>query len=66
VLAFIESKGVKISFHVHEYRPTKKDYVILVCEGCGDRIHLPGLAMEKALDYINTFHQNTGYAYISK
>ena len=65
VLAFIESKGVRISFHIHEYRPTRNEYVILVCDGCGDRIHLPGLAMERALEYINEFYQNTGYASIA-
>lgn len=64
ILAFIASKGVKISFHVHEYRATRKEYVILICDGCGDSIHLPGLAMEKAREYINEFYQNTGYAYI--
>jgi hypothetical protein len=66
VLAFIESKGVRISFHIHEYRPTRKEYVILICDGCGDRIHLPALAMEKALEYINEFYQNTGFAYIDE
>ena len=64
VLAFIQSKGVKISFHIHEYKPIKKDYVILHCEGCGDNIDIPALPMEKAQEYIDEFFKNTGYAYI--
>jgi len=64
VLAFIESKGVKISFHIHEYKAIQNEYVILVCEGCGNNIDVPGLAIEKAQEYISEFYQNTGYAYI--
>ena len=37
VIQFMESKGVKIRFHIHKYRALKKDYVILYCEGCGDK-----------------------------
>jgi hypothetical protein len=65
VLAFIESKGVKIEFHIHEYKAVKKEYVILHCAGCGDNIVLPGLALEKAQEYIDEFYKNTGYAYIA-
>lgn len=65
VVAFIESKGVKILFHIHEYKATKNEYVILRCEGCGDSIHIPGLPLEKAEQYINEFFKNTGYAYIA-
>ncbi len=63
VLAFIESKGVKIAFHVHEYKALREEYVILYCEGCGSRLHAPGLAIEKAKDYIDEFFKNTGFAY---
>ena len=65
VLAFIESKGVKISFHIHQYKAIKKDYVILQCEGCRENIDVPGLPMEKARAYIEEFYKNTGYAYIA-
>ena len=65
VLAFIESKGMKISFHIHEYKAIKKEYVTLHCEGCGDNMVLPGLALEKAQEYIDEFYKNTGYAYIA-
>jgi hypothetical protein len=64
VRAFIESKGVKISFHIHEYKAIYKDHVILNCEICGDNIHVPGLPMEKAREYIDEFFKNTGYAYL--
>ena len=63
VLAFIASKGVTISFHVHQYKAIRKEHVILVCESCKDHIDVPGLALEKAEEYINEFFQNTGYAY---
>jgi len=65
VLAFIESKGVKIMFHIHEYKALIEEYVILYCEGCGSRLHVPGLALEKANDYIEEFFKNTGFAYES-
>ena len=65
VLAFLESKGVKIAFHVHEYKAAKESYVILYCEGCRDRIAAPGLQFEDAEKYINEFFANTGYAYIA-
>ncbi len=32
VIRFVESKGVKISFHIHKYEALKEDYVILYCE----------------------------------
>ena len=65
VLAFIESRGVKIDFHIHEYKAIKKEFVILQCEGCGDSIHIPALPLDKAQEYIDEFYQNTGYAYIA-
>ena len=64
VLAFLESKGVKIAFHIHEYKPVKKDYVTLVCEQCGNKLVFPGLPLDKAQVYIDEFYENTGYAYI--
>jgi hypothetical protein len=64
VLAFIESKGIKIGFHVHNYKVTKKEYVILICESCGLKWDIPGLALDDAQEYINEFLDNTGYAYI--
>ena len=64
VLEFIESKGVKILFHIHEYTAIRKEYVILHCEGYGENIHIPGL-LEEAEQYINEFFKNTGYAYIA-
>jgi len=64
VLSFIESKGVKIKFHIHEYIAVRKEHVILVCESCGNKVDVPGLAIEKAQEYISEFYQNTGTAYI--
>jgi 5-methylcytosine-specific restriction endonuclease McrA len=64
VLAFLESKQVKIAFHIHEYKATKEEYVILNCEGCRDRIDIPGLQLEDAEQYIQDFYINTGYAYV--
>jgi hypothetical protein len=64
VIHFLESKGIKISFHVHNYIALKKEYVILHCEGCGENIHIPGLAIEDAKAYIDQFFSNTGYAYV--
>jgi hypothetical protein len=63
VLRFIESKGVKIQFHIHEYRAIAEGYVILHCEGCGSRWTVPGLSFDDAQAYINEFWTNTGYAY---
>jgi len=65
VLRFIESKGVSISFHIHEYIAIKKDHIILHCEGCGLNLDIPGLPLEKANEYINEYFVNTGYAFIS-
>jgi 5-methylcytosine-specific restriction endonuclease McrA len=65
VIRFIESKGVKISFHIHRYHAIKKDGVILYCEGCGDSLNVPGLSMNEAPAYIDQFFANTGYAYIA-
>jgi hypothetical protein len=65
VLAFLESKGVKISFHIHEYKAKRKEYTILHCEGCGHEVHIPGLPFKEAEQYINEFFKNTGYVYIA-
>jgi hypothetical protein len=65
VLAFLESRGVKIAFHIHQYKATREEYVILRCEGCGVRLHTPGLRLEEAEQYIEEFLTNTGYAYVS-
>ena len=65
VIRFIESKGVKIRFHVHQYRALKEDYVILYCEGCGSRLTVPGLSMNEAKAYIDQYFVNTGYAYVA-
>ena len=64
VIQFIESKGVKISFHIHKYEAREKDYVILHCEGCGENVTLPGLSVDEAKIYIDQYFLNTGYAYI--
>lgn len=64
VLSFLESKGVKIKFHIHEYMAIKTDHVILVCESCGDKQNVPGLAYEEAQAYIEEHFQNKGFAYI--
>jgi hypothetical protein len=63
IVQFIESKGVKIRFHIHKYKALKEDYVILYCEDCGSRLTVPGLSMDKAQAYIDQFFANTGYAY---
>ena len=65
VLSFIESKGVNIAFHIHEYIALKKDHVILHCQSCGINIDVPGLSLEKASEYIDEYFLHTGYAYIS-
>lgn len=64
VLAFIQSKGVRIRFHIHKYKALREDHVILYCEGCGDRWDVPGLSFDGAQAYIDQFFVNTGYAYI--
>lgn len=65
VLAFMENKGVKIDFHVHSYKAIQEEFVVLYCEGCGDKLTFPGLGIEEAQDYINEFYSNTGYAFIA-
>ncbi len=65
VIRFIESKGLKILFHTHKYKARKEDYVILYCEGCGSRLTVPGLSLDKSQAYIDQFFANTGYAYIA-
>ena len=65
VIQFIESKGAKISFHIHKYEALQEDYVILCCEGCGSRIDVPGLSIDNAQAYIREYFSNTGYAYIA-
>lgn len=65
VIQFIESKGMKISFHIHKYEALREDYVILYCEGCGLRLDVPGLAIDEAKAYIDQYFSNTGYAYIA-
>ena len=65
VLRFIESKGIKIRFHIHKYRALKEKYVIFYCEACGQKLDAPGLSsIEDAQAYINQNFVNTGYAYI--
>lgn len=64
VLMFIESKGVKISFHIHLFKAVKKDYVILVCDSCGLNLDVPGLSLGEASEYIGMFFKNSGYAFI--
>lgn len=61
----MESNGVKIGFHIHEYTAIKNEYVILCCKSWGLKLDTPGLALEKAQDYIDEFLSNTGYAYIA-
>ncbi len=65
VIRFIADKGVKIGFHIHEYRALQEDFVILYCEGCGLRLTAPGLSIDEAQVYIDQFFENTGYAYIT-
>ena len=55
VIQFIESNGVNIAFHIHKYEALKKDYVILYCEGCGDRLDVPGLSIDDAQTYIDQY-----------
>jgi hypothetical protein len=65
VIQFIESKGVKISFHIHKYEARKENYVILHCQDCGFRLDVPGLSIDDAKAYIIEYFSNTGYAYIA-
>jgi len=66
VLAFLESKGVKIAFHIHHYQVVKGEFVILCCDGCGDKLDFPGLSPDEANLYIKQYFSNTGYAYQEK
>lgn len=66
VLVFLESKSVKIAFHIHEYEAIKEEFVTLRCYGCGRFMQFPGLRFEDAEQYIQDFYINMGYAYISK
>jgi hypothetical protein len=65
VIRFIESKGVKISFHIHKYEAIKKGHVILYCDSCGQSLDVPGLSIDEAKAYIDQYFSNTGYAYIA-
>jgi hypothetical protein len=63
VVRFIESKGVKVRFHIHKYRALKEEFVSLQCEGCGTTWTVPGLAIDQAQAYIDQYFVNTGYGY---
>lgn len=63
VLRFIESKGIKMSFHIHEYQTIQEKYVIFLCRVCGDRKVAPGASIEEAQAYIDQYLVNTGYAF---
>ena len=63
VLAFLKSKGVKIAFHVHDYQAIKGEFVMLHCEGCGNKLDFPGLLPDEADVYIEQYFSNTGFAY---
>lgn len=63
VFAFLESKGVKIAFHIHDYQVTQGETVILHCEGCGHKLDIPGLSPDEAEIYIKQYFSNTGHAY---
>jgi hypothetical protein len=63
VLVFLESMCVEIAFHIHEYKATKEEYVILNCEDCRCKMDIPGLQLKVAEQYIQDFYINTGYAY---
>jgi len=56
---------VKISFHIHEYKVLSEFYMILYCEGCGQRLLAPGLSIDDADAYIDQYFKNTGYAFIA-
>lgn len=47
-LAFLESKDVKIAFHIHDYQVVKGEFVTLHCEGCGHKLDFPGLSPDEA------------------
>jgi hypothetical protein len=64
VVRFIESKGVKIRFHMHTYKALKGFYWIVCCEECGRKSELLGdITFEEAQAYITEYMKNTGYAY---
>jgi hypothetical protein len=64
ILRFIESKGVKIRFHIHKYEVLKQDgYVHICCEGCNIKWTVPGLSIDQAQSYIDQNFANMGYAY---
>jgi hypothetical protein len=65
VLQFIERKGVKIQFHIHQYHARMEDHVTLYCEGCGSKLTVPGLGLDQASEYIDHYFINTGYAFIA-
>lgn len=65
VLAFIENKGVKIAFHVHEYKVIKEKFMSIYCDGCGNKIVLAGFTFDEAHTFINEYCKNTGYAYLA-
>jgi hypothetical protein len=65
VLRFIESKGVKIQFHIHKYQALKEEFVNLYCEGCGTKWTVLGLSIDQAQAYIEQYFANTCYAYIA-
>ena len=65
VLAFLESKGVKIAFHIHKYKAVKEENVTLRCEDCGQSMYIPGLKLEDAQAYIEEYFTNTGYVTVS-
>jgi hypothetical protein len=66
VLAFLETKGVKIAFHIHDYQVVKGEFVTSHCEGCGHKLDLPGLSPDEAEVYIEQYFSNTGYSYQEK
>jgi hypothetical protein len=66
VIRFIESKGVKIHFHIHKYQAIKKDYVVLYCKDCENSLDVPGLSLDDAQKYIDQYFANTGYAYVDQ
>lgn len=64
VLRFIESRGVKVRFHIHKYEARDEGLVVLYCTGCRSTLTVPGLGMDQAKDYIDQYFVNTGHAYI--
>jgi hypothetical protein len=63
IIHFVESKGIKIRFHTHNYKAPDEDCVKLYCGGCGNKLTVPGLSIDEAEAYINQNFVNTGYAY---